>query len=162
MIVSSLRSDGSVRCVLRFGDAVEAVSRTKQQFKDECDINKILKRYKKTGVVPSNGKPAIYGDFTGVLDYQSMMNKVAHANEVFEQLPIDVRKEMGFDPANMVAFALDDKNYEKAVQLGLRVKDDVKEKAKADAMVAKSVADQAKLDKEFADRVKKAMAAPAA
>ena len=154
MIKTSVRSDGSIRCVVSFGTSPSEISCTKQQFKDECDINKILKRYKKTGTVPTNGKSPIYGDFSNGLDYTELMNKVAKVGEVFDQLPFDFRKEMGFNPENMIKFVLDDKNYDRSVDLGLRAKDEAKEKVKADA-VAAAAADQAAREKAaFAARVR--------
>lgn len=32
---------------------------TKQEFKDDCDINKIVKRYNTTGVIPSGNRQPI-------------------------------------------------------------------------------------------------------
>ena len=158
MQVSSIRVDGSIRSVLLFGKDECDVSRTKQQFKDECDINKILKRYKKTGTVPTNGKTPIYGDFSGGLDYSALMNKVAKVGEVFDQLPFEFRKEMGFNPENMITFVLDDKNYERAVKLGLRGLDEVKEKAKAEEALRVSGEAERRRKAEFAAQVREAMA----
>lgn len=44
-------------------------TRTQQQFKDECDINEIMRRFGKTGQVPSNVRAPMYGDFTEVGDF---------------------------------------------------------------------------------------------
>lgn len=158
MIVTAIRSDGSVRCAVQFGKSADDLSRTKQQFKDECDINKILKRYKKTGTVPTNGKSPIYGDFSDGLDYTQLMNKVAKVGEVFDQLPFEFRKEMGFNPENMVKFVLDDENYDRAVELGLRGKDEAKEKVKADNIAKVNADNEAKERAAFNKRVREAMA----
>ena len=46
-------------------------SRTKQSFKNECDVNNILKNYNKTGVMPENHNPGEYRDLDGT-DYQAV------------------------------------------------------------------------------------------
>ena len=47
---------------------LDPVSMTKQSFADECDINNIMKRYIKDGVVNHlNTYQGNYGDFTGAV-----------------------------------------------------------------------------------------------
>ena len=98
-------------------------TRTKQAFKDECDINNILKRYEKTGVLPdlikSNPK---YGDFSSALTYQESLNTVLHAQEQFEALGSRVRERFNNDPVKFLEFTSDPSNIEEMVKLGLAVK----------------------------------------
>jgi len=94
--------------------------RTKQSSKDECDINKILKRYAKTGQLPDLIKQnPQYGDFSSVPQYQDALNIVAHANEQFSSLSSNVRSRFHNDPAQFLAFTSDPKNVPEMISLGL-------------------------------------------
>lgn len=94
------------------------LSRTKQSFKNECDVNNILKNYNKTGVMPENFNPGEYRDLDGT-DYQEYMQTVASANSMFEELPSAIRKRFKNDPAQLLSFVHDDKNVAEAHKLGL-------------------------------------------
>ena len=45
-------------------------SLTDQSQMDDCDINILMQRYEKSGVVVVNSKPAAYGDITDVKSFQ--------------------------------------------------------------------------------------------
>ena len=94
------------------------LSLTKQSFKDECDVNNILKNYNKTGVMPENFDPGEFRDVTGI-DYQESMQMVASASSMFNELPSALRKRFKNDPAELLSFTSDDKNIEEAHKLGL-------------------------------------------
>ena len=64
-------------------------SLTKQEFRKESDINEIMRKYKKTGVLPQVG-PGIYGDFSSVTDYQSALESVVKAERLFLSVPAAV------------------------------------------------------------------------
>lgn len=94
-------------------------SRTKQQFKDEADINRLVSRYIKTGSFGQTGtRPPQFGDFVGI-DYTSMQNQIVHAQEQFAALPSEVRRRFANDPGNLLAFLADPRNQDEAVRLGL-------------------------------------------
>lgn len=110
----------------RVGDTVpEGESLTKQAFKDECDINRIVRRFIKTGQIPRGRPGAAFGDFTGVGDFQAMQNKVLAARVAFMQLPAAVRARFGNDPAQLIEFLGDKANQAEAVRLGLAEKPEV-------------------------------------
>lgn len=93
---------------------------TKQSFKDECDVNNILKLYEQTGQLPDLIKQnAQYGDFSDVVGYQEALNTVMHAQEQFEALSSAVRERFNNDPAKFLAFMEDEKNVDEAVRMGL-------------------------------------------
>ena len=97
-------------------------SMTHMEFQDECDINRIMDRYMRTGVLSdpmSMARPMTYGDFSNLGDYQSNMNKVIEAREVFDRLPAKVRERFGNNPASLLAFVMDSNNREEAISLGL-------------------------------------------
>lgn len=95
-------------------------SLTKQSFKDECDINNIVSRFAKTGVLDHEVlvKPK-FGDFLGVSDYQSALNQVIEAEEAFDNLPAKVRSRFKNQPVEFLEFCADEKNYHEMVELGL-------------------------------------------
>lgn len=99
-----------------------SVSRTKQSFAKECDINHIMSRYEKTGLIAHvNRVQGQYGDFAGPPDYQEAMNMVVRAGDMFMSLPAKVRARFGNDPGEFLAFVTDAANAEEVVKLGLAV-----------------------------------------
>lgn len=92
---------------------------TQQQFKEESDINTIVKRFGLTGTVPLNYKPPLSGDFTEVSDFHTAMNAVRAADEAFMQMPAALRKKFNHDPQELMAFLDKDSNREEAMKLGL-------------------------------------------
>jgi len=93
---------------------------THQSFKDECDINIIMGRYLKTGVLPENltQAQAQYLDVSDV-DFQAAAELVAGAKSLFEQMPSSIRNRFDNDPAKLLAFTSDEKNRQEAAQMGL-------------------------------------------
>nr|WAE43324.1 MAG: internal scaffolding protein [Microviridae sp.] len=103
-------------------DFTDELSRTQQQFKDECDINTIIDRYEKTGflvdpTVPITRMPK-YGDFTGI-DFHAAQNVIASAQQTFDALPATLRYRFNNDPAEYIQFCSDEKNRAEAEELGL-------------------------------------------
>ena len=94
-------------------------SRTKQSFKDECDINTIVRRFGLTGQLPSDIRMPLNGDFTNVPDFRTAMDMIVAARESFEAMPADVRSRFHNDAAEFVDFCSDPKNRDEAIKLGL-------------------------------------------
>lgn len=90
----------------------------------ECDINTIMAKYAKTGILEHrNTFEGQYGDFTdGPQDYQESMNQVLRAQEMFQTLPAQVRKRFGNDPASFLEFVSDPNSRNELYALGLAVK----------------------------------------
>lgn len=97
-------------------------SRTQQSFVAECDINTIIKRFGKTGLVPVGMRLPQYGDFSGVVDYQSALHVLMEADKSFSMLPSDIRKRFDNDPQKFVDFAVDPANIAALQDLGLAPK----------------------------------------
>lgn len=113
------RFDPSVKVRKKFPEQ----GRTKQQFKDECDINNILRRYEKTGALPNMIKSnPVYGDFSNVADFQDSLELVRFAEEQFAGLSAKLRRRFNNDPAEFLAFCEDPENVEEMVSLGLATK----------------------------------------
>lgn len=96
-------------------------SRAKQAFKDECDVNTIMRRFEQTGVIEHvNRYQGSYGDFTEVPEnYQAAVNQVIAAQDMFMSLPAKVRARFANDPGNFLAFVEDPNNADEMVSLGL-------------------------------------------
>lgn len=93
---------------------------TQQNFQEETDINNIMAKFAKTGLVDHVNKvTGSYGDFTSVQDYQLHLDQVMAANAAFMQLPSAVRRRFDNDPAHLLSFLQDDRNRDEAVKLGL-------------------------------------------
>lgn len=91
---------------------------TQQHFQDECDINTILAKFVKTGILDNIG-PGVYADLGNATDYLTSLETVRRAREIFEELPSHIRKEFGNDPARYLDFVYDPANEEKGIELGL-------------------------------------------
>lgn len=95
------------------------ISKTKQSFKDECDINRIMARYAATGTMDFvNRREAQFLDVSDV-DFHQAMQIVTQSREAFESLPSAVRERFANDPARLLGFLSDDSNLEEAIKLGL-------------------------------------------
>ncbi len=95
----------------------EKPGRTKQSFKDSCDVNKILKKAQKTGTISHlNKHQATYGDLSG-FDFFEAQTKLAQAGEIFDDLPSEIRREFDNSPAKFFEFANDAENVDKLADL---------------------------------------------
>lgn len=95
-------------------------SLTRQEFSEDCDVNTIMARYEKTGVMPSGpSRPPAYLDLVGTPDLQESLSILAVANQSFMQLPATVRREFDHDPAKFVAFCQNEENLPRMRELGL-------------------------------------------
>jgi len=99
-------------------------TRTKQAFKDECDINKIVERFKQTQGPDFLDKLAgyvtgTYGDFSNIPDYREALDQVKKAQQMFDALPATVRKEFDNDPAYFLDFCQNPDNNNKLLEMGL-------------------------------------------
>lgn len=93
-------------------------SMTQQHFADECDINNILAKFVKTGILENIG-PGVYADVAEAGDYLDAIETIRRADEEFSSLPSHIRKEFDNSPANFLAFVADEKNRDRAVEIGL-------------------------------------------
>jgi phage internal scaffolding protein len=97
----------------------EDASLAQQHFKDECDINNILRQFNLTGVLPESPLSPRYGDFTGIGDYHSALNQVIAAEDEFMSLPANIRARFENDPAQLIEFLDKPENKNEAIELGL-------------------------------------------
>lgn len=99
---------------------VEGPSKTKQSERDACDINQIMKRFERTGILPEMiRKEPHYGDFSDPVTYQEALNLVIHTGEQFAALPAKIRARFENDPEQFLAFCSDAKNADEMADMGL-------------------------------------------
>lgn len=96
-------------------------SLTQQQFKDEADINTIVDRFMKSGVLPTPVNMPQYVDYEGVFDFQTAMNAVRQADENFMRMDAKIRARFNNSPQEFLQFFADPANTEEAIRLGLAV-----------------------------------------
>jgi phage internal scaffolding protein len=101
------------------GLACEEPTLAQQHFKDECDINTILEKFSITGILPEAPLSPRYGDFSGISDYHTAMNRVLAVKDEFESLPAQIRARFNNDPTELIEFLNDDNNRPEAEELGL-------------------------------------------
>jgi len=104
---------------LQVGIKFPKKGRTKQWHKKECDINQIMLKYQKHGVIDHvNKHEANYG-FATSDDLHESLNMIKTANEMFADLPSKARTKFENDPAQFLDFVQDPKNKEEIYNLGL-------------------------------------------
>lgn len=100
----------------------KAVSRAKQSFAKEVDINQIMARYNKDGILPTpSGRKAFYADVSDVPDLQTTLERFNAAQEQFAALPAIIRKRFGNDPKQLISYManLGPEQMPEAISLGL-------------------------------------------
>lgn len=130
----------------KYATPVVGPSMTKQEFKDECDINTIMSKYLRQAVVPVGVKVASYGDYAEAPDYRESIEIMMRAKAQFASLPAKVRDEFKNDPEAFLEFVCKEENLDRCHDMGLlsdegskRIvgKRAAKVKADADALEAK-------------------------
>ena len=112
MLCDEDRKETSLRCLDK--------SLAQQNFAAECEINGIIKRFEKTGMLTHvSDKVAQFGDFTGIPDYQASLNFIGKANDLFMSLSAELRDRFNNDPASLLAFVSDPRNRAEGVKLGI-------------------------------------------
>jgi phage internal scaffolding protein len=97
----------------------EDATLAQQHFRDECDINNILRQFNITGLLPEAPLSPRYGDFTGIGDYHTALNQVIAAEDEFMSLPATIRARFENDPAQLIEFLDKSENKDEAIKLGL-------------------------------------------
>ncbi len=111
----SMYGEGTARPVLDCGPG-----RTKQSFKDDCDINIIVEKHARTGLIShlAKGVPQ-FADVSELPDYQTAIQQIRDAQDYFMGLPAAVRAEFKNDAGQFIDFMSQDASEEKLEELGL-------------------------------------------
>lgn len=95
-------------------------SLARQSEAEGCDINVIMKRYEKTGLLPQVvGGAAFFADVSELGDYRTVVENIRLAEAAFGQLPADLRSRFRNDVAEFLDFVSDPANAGELVKLGL-------------------------------------------
>ena len=97
----------------------EKPSMTKQSDKKLANINSILGRYKKTGLIPLRQSVPIEGDLPDVDSYHEAMTVITQSQQAFDQLPSDIKEKFDGDPKKFLEFVQDEENEDKLIEMGL-------------------------------------------
>jgi hypothetical protein len=97
--------------------------RTKQAFKDSTDVNKLLNKAMRSGSISHLIKypEATYGEFDGEFDLLTAHSKLKRAEEIFNELPSEVRNEFSNDSIGFVKWAAKPENNAKLAELIPRI-----------------------------------------
>lgn len=109
-----------------------------QQFKDDCDINKIMARFDKTGVIDHAAR---HQPSYGIANSQTLheaMNIVAKAQSMFMDLSPEIRNKFNGKPQELLDFVQNPDNEQACKDLGLALSDEAQ--AIADARAAAAAA----------------------
>lgn len=105
-------------------DNVKSRSKTHQSFAKEADINNIMSKYKKTGVlvdpllINSTRMPR-FGDFSDLKDYSVVFNRIQEAQSDFMTLPASTRAKFNNNVEECLAFIADPNNKKDCIKLQL-------------------------------------------
>lgn len=126
MKIPERRQSGTIRVKRSFPNTPYVA--VQQQFKDHCDLNKIVAKYKTTGrwqEVVMAGQGGVYADISSIGDYQESVEKVLKANNAFMTLPAEIRVRFNNDPGELLKFIQNPRNFEEGKKLGLFKSDKV-------------------------------------
>lgn len=100
----------------------EGKTRAHQQYKEQCDVNNIIAKYKKTGTVTHvrNKVSGVYADLTNFPSYEEAMQTIVRANHAFLEVPAKIRARFNNDPQAMIDFLTNPENDKEAIELGLK------------------------------------------
>lgn len=113
----AMRKRATARVCIYFDPTLD---RTKQSFKDECDINVLMSRYLKGQPLDHLLRPdGKFGDWSDVPDFQTAQHYIIQAGQLFEAVPAKIRERFMNDPARFIEFATDPNNKDEMRKLGL-------------------------------------------
>ncbi|WNK14209.1 MAG: internal scaffolding protein [Microvirus sp.] len=100
------------------GEANHEPTMTQQHFANECDINHIMAKFLKTGLL-NQIDAGTYDDVYDALDYRESLHIIKYGEEQFATLPSLVRKKFDNDPLQFMEFMHNPNNQTEAENLGL-------------------------------------------
>jgi len=128
-------------------------SRAQQQFKDDCNVNNIIAKFKATGSVTHvrNTQEGVYTDLVNLPNLMEAQQVVIAASKAFEAVPSAIRQRFNHDPQLFIDFLSDEKNNEEAVKLGLKTRQQI---PKPDPVVSELQALNKNLTQKLKDKLK--------
>lgn len=131
---------------VRVSVSFSGIGRTDQSFQKQCDINQIMVKYQKTGLIDHVSQHGgNYGDFTSASDYHTAMNQINEAQAAFDSLPSSLRKRFDNDPYEFLKFVQEESNIDEMRELGL-IQDEIS--SGRDVAIEKSIKTNQKVDSQ--------------
>lgn len=94
-------------------------TQTQQHLKNEVDVNTILAKWLKTGVIEHvKERQALYADVSSI-DFRGALDSVRRAEEAFLALPSQLRRNLGNDPQNFIDWMQSDDDLDLKKEYGL-------------------------------------------
>lgn len=93
--------------------------KTEQAHKQQCDMNYILKDYYASGMIKHAAKYEGRYDDVPAVDFQEAMVLVANAQQMFADLPSNLRNRFANDPAQFMDFTRNPDNQEEMLKMGI-------------------------------------------
>lgn len=103
----------------KFASEMDPESLTEQSHAQDADINIIMGRYQRTGMLPQIQQTPLYGDFTEVGDFRQMQERLRMAQDAFMEVPAKIRQQFGNDMQAFVDFCTNPDNKDELVRMGL-------------------------------------------
>lgn len=94
-------------------------SMTRQSDAESADINVIMRRFEKTGVLPLETREAVFTDVSSIGSYRDAFEIMQKAQEGFEALSPAIREKFLNDPVAFLDFASRPENLAELVKLGV-------------------------------------------
>lgn len=92
---------------------------TKQSMAKDTDINLIMAKYQRTGLVTFvNENQGEYME-APEMDFHQAIDYIAKSKELFDEMPSSLRKRFNNDPGEFLDFVHDETNADEMVKLGL-------------------------------------------
>jgi len=93
---------------------------TQQHFKSEVNINNIIAKFNRTGIL-GDGEKAVprYADVSLFGDFSQCQARIQEGKNAFQELPLEVRKLAGNDPARLWDVLQNPENREILVNAGV-------------------------------------------
>lgn len=86
-------------------------ARTKQSFKDETDVNRLVHKLQRGESIAHLQKyGGVYGDFSDTDDLLTAHHRLQRGQKIFDELPGEVRREFGNNPLEFFKFVNDPGN----------------------------------------------------
>lgn len=108
--------------IMRLAKTFKQEKSAQQHFRQEANINSIMAKYARTGILVEPGKTMRSAPQFGIFeqfDFQEAQNKVCQAKEAFMALPARIRARFSNNPAQLLDFISDESNRAEALALGI-------------------------------------------
>lgn len=93
-------------------------ARTKQAFAEECDVNSIMQKYQKEGVITHVTKHQANYGFASSNDFRESVELMGKANDMFAELPSSTRKKFDGSVENFLDWVQDPENASQLDEMG--------------------------------------------